>query len=64
MSDTGLIGPDMTKPPRRYDVTITMDRDSGKLPNPAELAVAAQQAASTVRARIAGAHTAGADHKR
>ena len=52
----------MTKPPRRYDVT--MDRDSGKLPNAAELAVAAQQAASSVRARIAGAHTAGADHKR
>jgi hypothetical protein len=30
----------MTEPPRRYDVTITVDRDGGDHPNPAEFAVA------------------------
>ena len=46
MSDTGLTVPDMTELPRRYDVTITVDRDGGDHPNPAEFAVAAGQAAS------------------
>jgi len=36
----------MTEPPRRYDVTITVDRDDGTHPNPAEFAVAAEKAAS------------------
>jgi len=29
MSDTGLTVPGMTEPPRRYDVTITVDQDGG-----------------------------------
>jgi hypothetical protein len=37
MSDTGLTVPGMTEPPRRYDITITVDRDDGYLPNPAGL---------------------------
>ena len=36
MSDTGLTVPDMTELPRRYDVTITVDRDGGDHPDPAE----------------------------
>jgi hypothetical protein len=50
----------MTEPPRRYDVTITVDRDrdSGHLPNPAEFAVTAEQVASTRAASIVSAHTA------
>ena len=48
----------MTEPPRRYDVTITVDQDGGHHPEPAEFAVAAQQAASAT-ASIVSAHTAG-----
>ena len=59
MSDTGLTVPGMTDPPRRYDITITVDRDGGHLPNPAEFAVTAQQAASARGAAIVSAHTAG-----
>ena len=59
MSDTGLTVPGMTEPPRRYDVTITVDQDGGHHPNPAEFAVAAQQAASARAASIVSAHTAG-----
>ncbi len=33
MSDTGLTVPDMTELPRRYDVTITVDRDGGDHPD-------------------------------
>jgi hypothetical protein len=43
---------------RRYDVTITIDRDCGSSPNPAEFAVAAGQAASARAASIVSAHTA------
>jgi len=57
--DTGLKVPGMTVPPRRYDVTVTVDRDGGRHPNPAEFAVAAQQAASARAASIVSAHTAG-----
>ena len=32
MSDTGLTVPGMTEPPRRYDVTITVDQDGGHHP--------------------------------
>jgi hypothetical protein len=48
----------MTAPLRRYDVTITLDRDGGHLPNPAEFAVAAERAASARAASIVSAHTA------
>ena len=54
MSDTGLTVPCMTKLPRRYDVTITVGRDGGDHPNPAEFAVAAGQAASARAASIVG----------
>jgi hypothetical protein len=49
----------MTEPPRRYDVTVTVDRDDSHHPNPAEFAVAAEQAASARTASIVSAHTAG-----
>ena len=58
MSDTELTVPCMTKLPRRYDVTITVDRDGGHPPDPAEFAVAAEQAASARAASIVSAHTA------
>ena len=58
MSDTGLTVPGMTEPPRRYDITITVDRDGGHFPNPAEFAVSARQAASSRAASIVSAHTA------
>jgi hypothetical protein len=48
----------MTGPPRRYDITITVDRDGGHRPDPAEFAVAAAQAASARAASIVPAHTA------
>ena len=48
----------MTELPRRYDVTISVDRDGGNYPNPAEFAVAAEQAASARAASIVSAHTA------
>ena len=44
MSDTGLMVSGMTEPPSRYDVTVTVARDGGYLPDPAEFAVAADQA--------------------
>ena len=59
MSGTGLTVPGMTESPRRYDVTITVDRDGGHLPNPAEFAVAVEQAGSAIAASIVSAHTAG-----
>jgi hypothetical protein len=37
MSDSGLAVPGMTELPRRYDVTITVDRDCGHHPNPARV---------------------------
>ena len=58
MSDTGLSVPGMTESRRLYDVTITVDQDSGYLPNPAEFAMAAEQAASARTASIITAHTA------
>ena len=47
----------MTHLPRRYDVTIIVDRDGDHHPNPAEFAVAAEQAASARAAGIVSAHT-------
>jgi hypothetical protein len=49
----------MTGPLSRYDVTITVDRDGSDNPNPAEFAMAAEQAASARTASIVSAHTAG-----
>lgn len=43
ISDTGLTVLSMMEPPAGYDVTITVDRDGGYPPNPAEFAVAAEQ---------------------
>ena len=57
MSDIRLTVPGMTGPPRRYDVTITVDQDGGH--HPTEFAVAAQQGASARAASIVSAHTAG-----
>jgi hypothetical protein len=48
----------MTELPRRYDVTITVDRAGGDHPNPAEFAVAAERAASARATSIVSAHTA------
>ena len=59
MSDTGRTVRAMTEPPRCYDITITVDRDGSRLLDPAEFAVAAQQAASARAASIISAHTAG-----
>jgi len=58
MSDTGLTVPGMLEPPRHYDVTVTVDRDGGHSPDPAEFAVAAERAASARAASIVSAHTA------
>jgi hypothetical protein len=58
MSDTGFTVPGMTELPRRYDVTITVDRDGGDHPNPADFTVAAEQAASARAASVVSAHTA------
>lgn len=49
----------MTEPARRFDVTVTVDRDGGPDPGPAGFAVAAGQAASRRAASVVTAHTAG-----
>src|ERR1700750_3016261 len=54
----GLTVPCMTDLPHRYDIPITIDRDGGDHPDPAEFAVAAGQAASARAASIVSAHTA------
>jgi hypothetical protein len=44
----------------RYDVTVTVARDGGHLPDPAAFAVAAGQAAAARHARgVTSAHSAG-----
>jgi hypothetical protein len=58
MSDAGLTVPGMHEPPLRYNVTATVARDGGHLPDPAEFAVAAEQAASSRAASVVSAHTA------
>jgi hypothetical protein len=58
MSETGLTVPCMTELPRRYDITITVDRDDGGSLDPAEFAVVAERAASARAASIVSAHTA------
>jgi hypothetical protein len=47
----------MTELPRRYDVTITVNRDDGGPPDPAQFAVAAERVASARAASIVSAHT-------
>ena len=41
-----------------YDVTVTVNRDGGRFPDPSEFAVAAEQAASIRAASTMSAHTA------
>jgi hypothetical protein len=43
---------------RRFDVTVTVARDGGSLPSPAEFALAAELAASRRAASVVSAHTA------
>ena len=56
MSDTSLTVPCMMELPRRYYVTITVDRDGGNHPNPVEFAAAAGQVASARDSSVASAH--------
>lgn len=58
MSDTGLMVSGINEPLIRYDVTVTVTRDDGYHPDPAEFAVAAEQAASSRAASVVSAHTA------
>jgi hypothetical protein len=58
MSDIGLIVPSMYEPPSRYNVTVTVTRDDGELPDPVTFAVAADQAAWRRSASIVSAHMA------
>jgi hypothetical protein len=53
----------MTEPLSCYAVTVTVARDDGYLPDPAEFAVAAEQAASSRAASVVSAH-GGTDHHR
>jgi hypothetical protein len=48
----------MNEPPRHFYVTVTMDREEGPIPGPAEFAVAAQRAAALRTASVMTAHTA------
>jgi hypothetical protein len=48
----------MIEPLNRYDVTVTVARDGGYLTDPAEFAVAAEQAASCRAASVVSARTA------
>jgi hypothetical protein len=48
----------MTESRSRYDVTVTVARDGGYLPDPAKFAMAAEQAASSRAVSVVSAHTA------
>lgn len=48
----------MTEPPSRYEVTVTVAMDGGQFPDPAEFAVAAEQAALSRNDSVVSAHTA------
>jgi hypothetical protein len=48
----------MNEPPNRYNVTVTVARDGGYLPDPPEFSVAAEQATLSRAAGIVSAHTA------
>jgi hypothetical protein len=58
MPDTRLIVPGMHEPPHQFDITVTLARDGGCVPGPAEFAATAQQAASHKNASAMTAHTA------
>ena len=49
----------MYEPPSRYDVTITLAREGGRLPDPVSFAAAADRAAWRRSASIVSVHTAG-----
>jgi hypothetical protein len=42
--NSGLTVSGMNEPPSRYDFTMTVDRDGGTLPSPADFAVIAERA--------------------
>ena len=48
----------MNEPPSRYDITVTVERNGGTLPSPADFAVIAERAASSRNASVVSAHTA------
>jgi hypothetical protein len=50
--------PGMYEPPSRYNVTITVAREGGRLPDPVSFAVAADRAAWRRSASIVSVHTA------
>ncbi len=58
MSDIGLMVPGMHETPSRYNVTITVAREGGRLPDPVSFAAAADRAAWRRSASIVSAHTA------
>ena len=58
MSDIGLMVPGMYEPLSRYNVTITVAREDGRLPDPVGFAVAADRAAWRRSASIVSAYTA------
>ena len=58
MSDMGLMVPGMNESPSRYDVTVTVSRDGGYFPGPAEFAMAAKLAVAGRSASVVTAHTA------
>jgi hypothetical protein len=58
MSDIGLIVPGMQEPPGRYNVTITVPRDGGQLPDPVTFQAEGDRAAWRRSASIFSAHTA------
>ena len=58
-SETGPTVPGMYEPPSRYNVTITVAREGGRLPDPVSFAVAADRAAWRRSASIISAHLAG-----
>ena len=58
MSDIGLMVPGMHELPSRYNVTITVAREGGRLPDPVSFAAAADRAAWRRSASIISAHTA------
>ena len=57
MSDIRLIVPGMYEPPSRYNVTITVARRDGQLPDPVTFAAVADRAAWRRSASIVSAHT-------
>jgi hypothetical protein len=58
MSQTGRTVPDMNEPLSRYNITVTVRRDGGNLPDPAAFAAAATQAAWNRSASVISAHLA------